>query len=428
MTTLARIAVMILDERGLVEVRGGEGVSPGVLPDAPSHVRLGAPLRLRVHASALTGVVGLQETLEVQGRVIALEGPRGATGARCREGLSFRLDVEAVATVQDDAELEPWSPSDEDPDAPSPVPDLTELDDDLPTLAMPPQSVSALFQSQRVRGAFPSDAFPSDEKAVPASVKFALPDAPPAAAPAEAPHPELDVEAPPSASSDLLALVEDTEPSGIFGTLREMPLVELLQSLELSRKTAEVILRPKGAPAGQVFLDDGRVVYARAGDLEGEEAFYALAHSRRGAFRIRFHSQPPCRNIDRPTAYLVLEAHRRLDEESRDAAGAAAPTGAEPSASPSQLDDDAPTASERPYPQPRSREPEPVEAAPDARREDVFASAEERAPTSHLFSHFFEEASEEGEPPRRRQRVAHEATLTFTSLQAPLSSTDESRV
>lgn len=423
MTTLARITVRIVDEKGLVEVRGGEGVSPGVLPDAPTHIRRGARLRLRLHASALTGVAGMQGTLDVLGCVAGLDGPKAASAARCRNGLAFRLDVEEVAPALDDNDLEPWEPPATRDDT-APIPDLVD-DDDLPTLAMPPQSVTALFQSQRaLKDAFAEGGSAEGARAVPAEVSLA---------PGEVPPVELDTapEAPPSSSSDVLALVEDTEPSGIFGTLREMSLVELLQSLELSRKTACVMVRPKGAAPGEVFVDFGRVVYARAGDLEGEEAFFALAHCRRGAFRVRFHTEPPARNIDRPTAYLVLEAHRRLDEEGRTDAVAADPAGELVEArahAPCQLDDDAPTASERPYPQPLQRDAIVDDAPAPLSADDAAAEAfEERAPTSSLFSHFFQEASAEDDDDDTRVRPVEEASLTFTSMQVSLASSDESR-
>lgn len=282
----------------------------------------------------------------------------------------------------------------------------------------------------------------------------------------------------PSAAPDL---IEDTEPSGLLGTLREIPLTDLLQSFELSRRTALVLLHPKDGPAGEVFVELGRVIYAKAGGLLGEAAFFAMAHCRRGSFRVRFHDVAPGRNIDRPTAYLVLEAHRQLDEASRaggenpalapgEGADPVGPDALEgsllPSEAPpelpfgtgvaaleadvgltsrlesthftpppvapspledllSELDDDAPTATDR---------PQPVWTSAAERRNDVRASDHEQTVTSRpsgagtmtasLFSHFFAEASDEDCP---AEALYAERTNVLASRGTPSCSSDESR-
>jgi hypothetical protein len=104
------------------------------------------------------------------------------------------------------------------------------------------------------------------------------------------------------------------EPTGIVGTLREMSLCELVQSMEIARKTAQLVINPKGGESGSVFVEGGRVRWAEQGELEGEEAFYILARAFRGTFRMRFHVKPPGENVRQPTPYLVLEALRRMDE------------------------------------------------------------------------------------------------------------------
>jgi hypothetical protein len=106
------------------------------------------------------------------------------------------------------------------------------------------------------------------------------------------------------------------EPTGVMGTLRQMAVTEIVQSLELGRKTARVELVPTDGQRGMVGFDEGRVVYAECGSLRGEQAFYALARHTEGFFRIRYGEGPAERNVDNTTTYLLLEAMRLMDEES----------------------------------------------------------------------------------------------------------------
>mgnify|MGYP000388873182 CR=1 FL=1 len=110
----------------------------------------------------------------------------------------------------------------------------------------------------------------------------------------------------------------DSEPDGIFGALSGMSLTELVQSLELNRKTARIDLRPKGHTVGTVYIDEGAVVFAEWDDLTGDDAFIDLAQHHKGRFRIRFHERVATPNIDRATPWLILEAARRTDENLRD--------------------------------------------------------------------------------------------------------------
>lgn len=111
------------------------------------------------------------------------------------------------------------------------------------------------------------------------------------------------------------------QPTGVMGTLRQMSVAEIVQSLELGRKTAQVELHPLTGDKGTIAFENGQVVYAECAALRGEEAFYALAVHVEGFFRIRYGEPPTARNIDSPTTYLLLEALRRLDEGELDLNG-----------------------------------------------------------------------------------------------------------
>jgi ActR/RegA family two-component response regulator len=124
----------------------------------------------------------------------------------------------------------------------------------------------------------------------------------------------------PGAGDSFGSVIDDSpaEPTGVMGTLKQMSVAEIVQSLELGRKTARVELVPNEGPKGTFAFDGGQIVFATRDDgLEGEKAFYALAKHQEGFFRIHYGDQGPRRNIDKPTTFLLLEAMRLMDEDGR---------------------------------------------------------------------------------------------------------------
>lgn len=104
-------------------------------------------------------------------------------------------------------------------------------------------------------------------------------------------------------------------PTGVMGTLRQMALPEIVQSLEMGRKTASVDIVPQDGEKGMIAFDLGAIRYAECGALMGNQAFYALMRHKEGFFRIHYGDAPPAINIDAPTTFLLLEAMRIMDEE-----------------------------------------------------------------------------------------------------------------
>ena len=104
-------------------------------------------------------------------------------------------------------------------------------------------------------------------------------------------------------------------PTGVMGTLRQMALPEIVQSLEMGRKTASVDIVPADGEKGMIGFEGGSVRYAECAALRGEQAFFALMRHKEGYFRIHYGDAPPSVNIDAPTTFLLLEAMRLMDEE-----------------------------------------------------------------------------------------------------------------
>jgi hypothetical protein len=103
-------------------------------------------------------------------------------------------------------------------------------------------------------------------------------------------------------------------PTGVMGSLKQMRVNDIVQMLEIGRKTATVDVEPAGAGRGGLGVVGGQVVYAVLGSLTGDEAFYTLCRMEEGSFRIRYGREPSEQNITAPTQLLMLEAMRRIDE------------------------------------------------------------------------------------------------------------------
>ena len=106
----------------------------------------------------------------------------------------------------------------------------------------------------------------------------------------------------------------------ITGDLAEMGLVDLLQVLAASGKTARVRIHGPGGEPGEMSLEGGRLVDARQKDLVGLDAFNAILVRMTGRFTVE--TRPPeNRTIDAPIESLLLEACRLLDEASMGESG-----------------------------------------------------------------------------------------------------------
>jgi DNA-binding response OmpR family regulator len=108
---------------------------------------------------------------------------------------------------------------------------------------------------------------------------------------------------------------QSSEMTGVLGSLRQMGLVDVVQSLEMGRKTAVITLAFSTGETGQVVCMEGEVVDALLGDLVGVDAFYEMARPREGSFRISYNVPPdPPNTVGVSTSFLLLEAMRRQDE------------------------------------------------------------------------------------------------------------------
>jgi hypothetical protein len=97
------------------------------------------------------------------------------------------------------------------------------------------------------------------------------------------------------------------------GSLNELPLADIVQLVAVSGKTGMFSLT-RGAERGFVYLHNGQITHAKVGNLEGEDAVYALALWTEGSFQFSPGVEEKVHTINRSNTNLLIEAARRSDE------------------------------------------------------------------------------------------------------------------
>lgn len=97
------------------------------------------------------------------------------------------------------------------------------------------------------------------------------------------------------------------------GSLRELPLPDIIQLVAVSGKTGVFALK-NGGDSGKIFLRKGQIVHAAVGALSGEQAVYELARWLQGEFVFTPGVEPEVDSIERSNTNLLMEAARQIDE------------------------------------------------------------------------------------------------------------------
>jgi len=98
---------------------------------------------------------------------------------------------------------------------------------------------------------------------------------------------------------------------GFNGTLAEMPLVDLLQTLEVGKKNAIITLTRENVE-GKVYITEGQVADAVLGNIDPQRALLRMFTWNEGTFSVSItkHDRPPGDFL--PTSDLISEGITRL--------------------------------------------------------------------------------------------------------------------
>jgi CheY-like chemotaxis protein len=104
----------------------------------------------------------------------------------------------------------------------------------------------------------------------------------------------------------------------VRGNLSQMNVIDLVQSLEMGRKSCLLSLN-NDQDRCQMYFREGQVMHATYGQLRGDEAVFKVLRWTGGNFQIDFEGKTSEESTTLNTQGLLMEGLRLLDESRRDA-------------------------------------------------------------------------------------------------------------
>jgi CheY-like chemotaxis protein len=101
------------------------------------------------------------------------------------------------------------------------------------------------------------------------------------------------------------------------GNLSDMGVVDLVQTLEMGKKSGALHVKNRKAVEAVCYFKEGRILDCELGKLAGENAFYRLLNWQEGEFAIEFKPIEREERIPVSTQGLLMEGMRRIDEWGR---------------------------------------------------------------------------------------------------------------
>jgi hypothetical protein len=97
------------------------------------------------------------------------------------------------------------------------------------------------------------------------------------------------------------------------GSLAQMNVIDLVQSLDMGRKSCALTLT-RGPERCELFFSEGQLRHAVYGKLTGDEAVYKVLSWNEGSFQMDFEGRTQEQTTTRSTQSLLMEGLRLLDE------------------------------------------------------------------------------------------------------------------
>lgn len=104
--------------------------------------------------------------------------------------------------------------------------------------------------------------------------------------------------------------------STLRGSLAQMNIMDLFQSLEMGHKSCSLTLSNKGEKC-QMYFSEGQINHAVFGSTKGDDAVYKVMSWTDGTFSIDFTGSSQEQTTTRSTQGLLMEGLRLLDEANR---------------------------------------------------------------------------------------------------------------
>jgi CheY-like chemotaxis protein len=111
---------------------------------------------------------------------------------------------------------------------------------------------------------------------------------------------------------------EASADGSLRGSLEQMNVIDLIQSLEMGRKSCLLTLT-QNVDRCELYVSEGQITHASYGSLVGDDAVYKALTWQDGNFHIDFKGRSAEQTTTRSTQGLLMEGLRLLDESNRDA-------------------------------------------------------------------------------------------------------------
>jgi hypothetical protein len=121
---------------------------------------------------------------------------------------------------------------------------------------------------------------------------------------------------------DRIALekLSKTASDGVLrGSLSQMNVIDLVQSLEMGRKSCQLTMT-NGNDKCEMYFVGGQVKHAAYGSISGNDAVFKVLRWTDGNFQINFEGKTTQETTTLNTQGMLMEGLRLLDESQRDAA------------------------------------------------------------------------------------------------------------
>jgi CheY-like chemotaxis protein len=106
----------------------------------------------------------------------------------------------------------------------------------------------------------------------------------------------------------------------VRGSLSQMNVIDLMQSLEMGRKSCLLTLTRENEKC-EVYFSEGQVPHAVYGSLKGDAAVFKVLSWSDGNFQINFEGKTKQQTTTLNTQGLLMEGLRLLDESRRETGG-----------------------------------------------------------------------------------------------------------
>jgi DNA-binding response OmpR family regulator len=114
-------------------------------------------------------------------------------------------------------------------------------------------------------------------------------------------------------------MARNTASDGVLrGNLLQMNVIDLVQSLEMGRKSCALTLTNKDETC-ELYFREGQVTHAQYGSLTGDQAVFKVLRWTDGNFQVNFEGKTTKQTTTLNTQGLLMEGLRLLDESQRDA-------------------------------------------------------------------------------------------------------------